>query len=562
MKQKRVSLQAVGFRYVLFLSVVLILVTGAITLVHSFFSTMRSYKRETAHNMEYAVSLIDVSYLEKVFAETRRIYDSVPEDIAKDQYSREYSDCFASVIDDDFWEARDILVRCKEKNQLASIALFFPDTKRQRAVFVIDGYDIESAYAPGQYIAVEGSDLETPEEMEKVASSDLILPAGHGDVNGWIATNYIKIFDSKGAFLGYCTCDVDITAFLYRLAGTALIYIAIFAVVVIFIAHKIRRVMKKRIIDPIDSLAAAAEEYTRRDKTVAGYEQSFFDRLSINTNDEIETLYHSLSDMEADINSTMKRIRDMTAEKERVNTEMNLAANIQKSMLPNSFPLFPDRSEFDIYASMDPAKEVGGDFYDAFLIDDTHLCLVIADVSGKGVPASLFMVISKTVIKERARKGGTPSSILNDVNNTLLEENSEMMFVSVWLAILDLKTGEVAESNAGHENPVLIRKDRGLEPITKEHGMVLGVMKDFKQKDGSYTLLPGDRIFVYTDGLTEATNAEGKLFGEPRVLEIIRKRCEEDNVTLLKGIRKDVDEFVKEAPQFDDLTMMVVEYKG
>ncbi len=561
MKSKRVSLQVVAFNSILIMSLTLILVIGAATLVNNFFSTMRSYKRETAHAMGYAVSLLGASYVESVYTATRNKYNSVPKELDEDEFSGDYISYFAEIIDDDFWNARDILVLCKEKNQFASIALIFPDVERERVVFVIDGYDIESAYSPGQYISTQQADVDTPKEMEKVASSNLILHVGHGDVNGWIATNYIKIFDSNGSFLGYCTCDVNITDFFYRLIGSAIAYIIIFMVVVAFMAYKISRMMKRRIISPINRLAVTAEEYIKRDKTVEDDTKLFFEELKIDTNDEIETLYHALTEMELDINSTMRRIREMTAEKERTAAEMDLAARIQSSMLPTVFPLFPGKEEFDVFASMDPAKEVGGDFYDAFLIDDEHLCLVIADVSGKGVPASLFMVVSKTVIKNRAKLGGTPSQILYDVNNTLNEGNKTMMFVTVWLAILDLKTGELTEANAGHENPVIIRKNGECELIKNEHGLVLGVMSGTEQKDFYHTLSEGDRIFVYTDGLPEATNEEGSRLEEHRMFEIIKEHRDDDNVTLLKNIRSDVDDFVKDAPQYDDLTMMVVEYK-
>ncbi len=562
MKRERVSLQVVAFNYILLISVALILVIGAVTLVNNFFSTMRSYKRETANSMEYVVSLIGVSYLEKLFDDTREIYENIPDEVAADEYSDEYISYFVPLIDDEFWEARDLIVLSRQKHRLDSISLFFPDVDRERAVFVIDGYDLEDAYIPGQYLSTEESDIDTPEEMDKVASSDLILTFGYGELNGWIATNYIRIYDSKGDFLGYCTCDVNITDFLTRQLRSAIIYIVGFVAVVVLMAYSVRYFMKKRIISPINTLAVTAEEYTKRDKTVEKEGKPFFDNLSISTNDEIETLYHSLSDMETDISTTMKRVREMTADQERAAAEMNLAARIQSDMLPSSFPLFPDRDDFDVYATMDPAKEVGGDFYDVFLIDDSHLCFVIADVSGKGVPAALFMVISKTLVNERAHRGGKPSEILFDVNNVLNKGNTAFMFVTVWLAILDLDTGEMMASNAGHEKPVFIRSDGKCTLVAEEHGAAMGVVEDLKQKDLLYTMSPGDRVLIYTDGLPEATNAEGKRLGESKMIEIIQKYCDDDNYSLLTDIRRDVDDFVKDAPQFDDITMMVVTYKG
>ena len=561
MKKDRVSLQVVAFNSILFFSIVLILVIGAVTLVNNFFTTMKSYKRETAHNMEYAVSLVGTSYLEKVFEKTRQKYESIPSDV-EDQFSDEYVYHFADIIDDDFWNARDIIVLCREKNQLDSIALFFPDVERQRAVFVIDGYELEDAYVPGQWLSTEDTDIDTPEEMERVASSDVILHVGHGELNGWIATNYIKIYDSKGGFLGYCNCDVDITDFFNRLIGSAIVYIIVFVAFVAFMAYRISRLLKKRIINPINTLAHTAEEYTKRDKTVEGEVTSFFESLQIDTGDEIETLYSSLSEMEADINDTMQRIRDMTAEKERVSAELAVATSIQAGMLPKDFPLFPNNKEFAIHASMEPAKEVGGDFYDAFMLDDDHLCMVMGDVSGKGVPAALFMARSMTAIRIRAKAGGTPSEILKDANKFLCEGNEEMMFVTVWLAILTLSTGEVIEANAGHENPALKDPEGDFDYIKLDHGVALGVNMRMKYEDDTFTMKKGSTLFIYTDGATEATDTEGERFYDERLANALNEAKDKEPKEILEHVKERIDQFIKGAPQYDDLTMLAITYHG
>ncbi len=562
MEKNRVSLQVIAFNSILLFSATLILVIGAITLVNNFFSTMKAYKRETAHSMEYAVSLIDASYLENAYRKTREKYENIPEDLAADHHSEEYISYFVDLVDEDFWVARDILVLCKEKNQLSSIALFFPDEERQRAVFVIDGYDIEEAYVPGQWLSTEESDIDTPEKMERVASSDVILHVGHGELNGWNATNYIKIFDSKGDFIGYCTCDVNINDFFNRLIRSAIVYIIVFLVIVAFMAYRISRLLKKRIISPINALAVTAEEYTKRDKTAEEEETSFFKSLHIDTNDEIETLYSSLSEMESDINSTMKRIREMTAEKERVSAELSVATSIQADMLPKDYEFFSDRKEFDLYASMTPAKEVGGDFYDVFMPDDDHLCMVMGDVSGKGVPAALFMARSMTAIRMRAKSGGTPSEILNDANIVLCDGNDEMMFVTVWLAILTLSTGEVTEANAGHENPAVREPGSDFTYIKKNHGVALGVNYRIKQEDDTFTMRPGSTLFIYTDGVTEATDTEDERFYDDRLASALNEAKDKKPEEILAHVKERIDEFIKGAPQYDDLTMLAITYNG
>ena len=561
MKKDRVSLQVVAFNSILFFSVILILVIGAVTLVNNFFTTMKSYKRETAHNMEYAVSLIGTSYLEKVYEKTRQKYESIPSGV-DDQFSDEYVYHFADIIDDDFWNARDIIVLCREKNQLDSIALFFPDVEKQRAIFVIDGYELDDAYVPGQWLSTEDTDIDTPEEMERVASSDVILHVGHGELNGWIATNYIKVFDSNGDFLGYCTCDVNITDFFNRLIGSAIVYIIVFVAVVAFMAYRISRLLKKRIINPINTLALTAEEYTKRDKTIEGEEKAFFESLHIDTGDEIETLYSSLSEMEADISATMKRIREMTAEKERVSAELAVATSRQAGMMPKDFTLFQGNKEFSIHASMEPAKEVGGDFYDAFMLDDDHLCMVMGDVSGKGVPAALFMARSMTAIRIRAKAGGAPSEILKDTNKVLCEGNEEMMFVTVWLAILTLSTGEVIETNAGHENPAIREPDGDFTYIKLDHGVALGVNRRMKYVDDTFTMKSGSTLYIYTDGATEATDTEGERFYDERLLNALNEAKDKEPKEILEHVKERIDQFIKGAPQYDDLTMLAITYHG
>ena len=244
-----------------------------------------------------------------------------------------------------------------------------------------------------------------------------------------------------------------------------------------------------------------------------------------------------------------------------VRTELNTARRIQESMLPQVFPPFPDRHEFEIYASMDPAWEVGGDFYDFFMVDDDHLAVLIADVSDKGVPAALLMMSTKKLINFRARMGGDPGQILAEVNNQLCENNESGMFVTVWMGILDVNTGVMTCANAGHEYPVV--RDGGVfRMLTDPHGLALGVMPGMRYKDYTIRLRPGDAVFVYTDGIPEASNAEGGLYTMARMELALNQIRESDPESVLKGVRADVDAFVKGASQFDDLTMLCVTYRG
>ena len=266
--------------------------------------------------------------------------------------------------------------------------------------------------------------------------------------------------------------------------------------------------------------------------------------------------------MVTELEDYMNNLQRVTAEKERIDADLSIATQIQADMLPRIFPAFPEKKEVSIFASMTPAKEVGGDFYDLFLVDDTHLALVIADVSGKGVPAALFMVIAKTLIKNRLQTGESPAEALSVVNNQLCEGNEAQFFVTVWLTVIDLETGDALEANAGHEYPAIRKGSSPYELIKTKHSPAVAIMEGMKYRQSRFHLDPGDRLFVYTDGVTEATNAQNELFGETRLLEALNRNPDASPMDLLPVVKKEIDDFVGVAPQFDDITMLSFVYNG
>ena len=285
-------------------------------------------------------------------------------------------------------------------------------------------------------------------------------------------------------------------------------------------------------------------------------------RDTIRNQDEIGHLAGSIDRMEEQIQNYVESITQITAEKERINTELTLATKIQADMLPHVFPAFPERKEFELFANMDPAKEVGGDFFDFFLVDDDHLCITIADVSGKGIPAALFMMASKILLKNNAMTGKGPAEILTDVNAAICANNREQMFVTIWLGILEISTGRLTAANAGHEYPVLMRAGKDFELYRDKHGFVIGGMEGAEYSQYELQLNPGDKLFLYTDGVTEATDANKELFGSGRMIAVLNERKDTSPTQMLEGVRRAVDDFVKEAEQFDDLTMLCLAYKG
>jgi len=248
-----------------------------------------------------------------------------------------------------------------------------------------------------------------------------------------------------------------------------------------------------------------------------------------------------------------------SAEKHRIESELNVATQIQTSMLPSSFP---EREEIDLFASMSPAREVGGDFYDFFMVDDRHLAIVMADVSGKGVPAALFMVIGKTLIKDHTQPGRDLGEVFTRVNDLLCESNSEGLFITAFEGVLDLVTGEFTFVNAGHEMPMISRGGGAFEPYKVRPGFVLAGMEGVQYRAGSLTLEPGDRIFQYTDGVTEATSSSEELYGMQRLTAALAANAHRSPQEILPAVRTDIDAFVGDAPQFDDITMLCLEYKA
>lgn len=314
--------------------------------------------------------------------------------------------------------------------------------------------------------------------------------------------------------------------------------------------------LKRRIVTPIRKVSEAALNM------VEHLEDGTSPEIIVKSDDEIKALADSFSKMYREVGAYIVKLGKVMAEKERIGAELDVAAKIQTSMLPCIFPPFPNRKEFDIYAAMNPAKEVGGDFYDFFMVDDDHLAFVVADVSGKGVPAALFMVIGKTLIKDHTEPGDDLGDVFTEVNNLLCASNSEEMFITAFEGVLNLKTGELRYVNAGHETPFLCRGDGVYEPFKVKAGFVLAGMEGIRYKSGSIQLEPGDKIFQYSDGVPEAINISSEQYGMERLGQTLAKNSAKTPVELLPAVKADMDLFVGDAEQFDDITMLCIRFNG
>ena len=310
-----------------------------------------------------------------------------------------------------------------------------------------------------------------------------------------------------------------------------------------------------RIIDPLNTI-------TRRVASLGVRNRQFKMEDVYRTGDEIEVLAESFAKQSALNMLYIDQIRHVTAEKERISAELDMASKIQASQLPRLFPAFPNRREFSLFASMTPAKEVGGDFYDFFMVGTDHIALVMADVSGKGVPAALLMMVARVLIKSSLQNGKSPAEALESVNNQICESNDAGFFVTIWVAVLEISTGKGVASNAGHEHPVLRRAGGSYELVIYRHSMPVGTMEGIRFEQHEFHLNPGDSIFVYTDGVAEATNGDDELYGTERMLSALNSEPDAQPEQVLGNVMNDINGFVDGAEQFDDITMLCIRYMG
>ncbi len=337
-----------------------------------------------------------------------------------------------------------------------------------------------------------------------------------------------------------------------HIARTLAVFSGVFLLMLAVVMVVSRR-MANHIAAPVEALSVGARAIGSGDLDY---------RFEVHTGDELEALADTFNRTTADLREYMANLQETTAANERIESELHVATTIQTSVLPRTFPPFPHRSEFDISALMDPAREVGGDFYDFFFIDEKHFCFLIGDVADKGVPAALFMMVTKTMLKTEGLRAADPDEILLHANNLLAPDNETGTFVTVFCAILDTDTGEVCFSNAGHNPPLVRREGQGPELLALPKGLPLGAMPGSRYSTHELTLARGDVLVVYTDGVTDARNPSNELFGTKRLVQWLSEQSTSDVTELVHELREELDRFGGDTPQADDLTLLVVRFNG
>jgi sigma-B regulation protein RsbU (phosphoserine phosphatase) len=369
------------------------------------------------------------------------------------------------------------------------------------------------------------------------------------DIRGTKSWLYYAPIPSVGWTLAVVFPEKELMAQVRTLSFTGVLIgiagIMLLALVVVLIARSITA--------PLHLLAGATAAIAHGDFDV--------ELPAVRSQDEVGTLSRAFLQMKTSLREHIKKLTETTAAKERIESELTIAHDIQMGLLPKIFPPFPDRSEIDIFATMAPAKEVGGDFYDFFFVDHTHLCFVIADVSGKGVPAALFMAMSMALFKATARYGLPPDQILSRVNNELARENDSCMFVTSFLGILDTETGELTYANGGHNPPLHLRRD-GVARLPASGSLMVGAMEDAPYRADRLLLQPGDSLFLHTDGVNEAMNANQEIFSDERLQCTLSDLNGRPVKEVVYRVMADIRSFTGDAPQSDDITMMMIQYCG
>ena len=562
-ERRHYSLSARVFRSTLMGSVILGLVSLAIGL-GLYTSALIERDTSTAFLQSKAAASVlqRVVQVDRLAAYVMDIYNSMGEEERAQVDSGAYCARFSALQEDpEFLAAQSVLADFRNASEMSDIYLAMYTRDPARLVYIVDpDPNPQTMFAPGQWEEVKSSESERFLGWERDDDTRL-ADVGFTRKYGWICTAGVPIQDERGEVVAFVLADITMAEVAAGMRAFLFQFIIAMLIAVNVVGLLMTRRMRKTLVEPINDIAETAQLYVQ-DKKNGVKITDHFSMLNIRTGDEIENLSLVMTDMERDLSEYEENLTQAVADRERIHTELHLARRIQAAMVPGRFPAFPERRDFDIYACMVPAKEVGGDFYDFFLLDGERLAVVMADVSGKGIPGALFMAITKAILKNHAMAGLGPKAALEKLNGQICANNPEEMFVTVWFGVLDLRSGRMTAANAGHEYPILRQPGGAFEVVKDKHGFVVGGMEGVQYTEYELQLQPGAKLFVYTDGVPEATDGHQEMFGLDRTLAALNAAAERSPQEILEQVRLAVDAFVGSASPFDDLTMLCMEYHG
>jgi sigma-B regulation protein RsbU (phosphoserine phosphatase) len=458
--------------------------------------------------------------------------------------------------DADYERMLNALFRIKHANNVAS--LYVGVVRGENMVCVMDAEDNSKTSRPLGHVEP------LAEAMVRALGhlGDGVPPFISNSAFGWMASAYAPVFNSAGEVSAIVGADISMNEIMRRRHSYLAKFLLIMLIAVAFTAAVFLKLTKRFIVAPINALAAAATSFVSvgRRKDSEGLAVSAISSLDIHTGDEIESLGAAMQSMSKDIVEYIANLASITAERERANAELNVARQIQASILPHIFPPFLKFPDVEIYASMNPARDVGGDFYDFFVVDSDSIAVVIADVSGKGVPAALFMMMARTLIKHQILAGDPPHMVFESVNNQLCQNNETSMFVTVFLGVYNRTSNFLAYVNAGHNPPILMREDNSIDWLPVDKNFVLAGMEGIKFSPQEIEFREHDNLILYTDGVTEAMNERNELFSAARLLRLMSGLPEENRGArgIVEKINSEVGIFAGSAEQSDDITVLAL----
>lgn len=444
----------------------------------------------------------------------------------------------------------------QEQNQLEYLYAYVPTEKGLKVFGQGTKPGMAGHFELGDFLGTEyfpQADIDAANRLFTDPEAPKIVITNESEF-GYLITAFNVLKDAQGNPVLVIGADMSMRDINSTLSNYIILVSSIAVLILILFITIYLLFLNKSIIDPLQVIVDNATDFvnTNIDDNL---NEIVALNIEVNTGDEIEILAEAFNKMTSDIIRYIKELTSVTSERERIETELRIATLIQEGMLPRNFE-YPDRHEFTLYASMRAAKDVGGDFYDFFFVDDDHFCITIGDVSGKGVPAALFMAMAKATVKDLVLRRLPVDEVMTEANVTLCNNNEQGMFVTLLIAIINVKTGVFQWCDAGHDPAIIWKKDGQVEMLTGKKGFVCAGIETAKYKMNESKIEKGDVIYLYTDGIPEANNTKKEFYGLERLQTLVAAKKEHDIKALCADILADVDQFADREPQFDDITML------